>query len=384
MVINDPIRRTTLLATSATPFLVPDTSDLRLDICKVHRGELVNANYDELMNGLPLPVKVEEEPVKEEEDTPLSELRRHSLQTTATIPATDPTTTDPTTTDPTTTGPTSTGPTTTAPTTTIEPRVCPFLVTQNPDARAVAFAACTNGTVCCGSSVVWEGALYRVQELGDNGQWRAIAHLHRTDDEEIQATVPCSLLALQEYRAPTPPAVLPTCSADLVQLAYAVVKENLLHLEARHRQRPTEAFDVMEYRQVFAEAFGIKKGRESVYLLEMGETSKWDRIFGARWDVVVSGEYLVVKIAFKREKIGRNFSVSEKLRCNLSLINVDCSGDYRKNGHARLMDKYRIVNVPAEDLQSVFTTSVPSSNPTVASHEQEEHGVDCICPDCFS
>jgi hypothetical protein len=82
--------------------------------------------------------------------------------------------------------------------------------------------------------------------------------VHISSDDEIEASVPCSLLHLKEYVAPIPPSDLPTSDAGLVQLAFSIVKENLLHLDARHRQRPVEAFDVMEFRPSFTSAFGFK------------------------------------------------------------------------------------------------------------------------------
>lgn len=200
--------------------------------------------------------------------------------------------------------------------------------------------------------------------------------------------MPCYLLKLVDYKAPTPPAELPTCNFDIVQLAFAIIKENLLHLEGKHRHRPVESFDVMEYRRIFTTAFGFQGRREVRYSLETGQTAQWDKVFGHRWDVVVGGEYIVHKITFKREKIGRRFSVSEKLKCLVDLINVDCTSagaEYRTFAHKRLMDKYRIKGpVPTTENELVpvdmqFTTTPAESN----EEEPRPHHIECLCKCCL-
>lgn len=86
--------------------------------------------------------------------------------------------------------------------------------------------------------MTWKDDDYEVKRLVDNGQRRAVAHLE--DAEHVVAVVPCCRLRLKEYVAPSPPAQLPSCPYDVVQLAYAIVKENMLHLERPGCQRPTE------------------------------------------------------------------------------------------------------------------------------------------------
>jgi hypothetical protein len=354
VIVNDPIFKTMLLTASATPFLV-ECDDMRLDIlhmCNVD-AETTSVSYDELIPALP----TKEEP-KDVEETPPPSPRRpaaRKVPAPSIAPALPLTPAEP------------------------PPLIPAFLTSQNPDAHPITFAACVNGIVSMGQLVIWQGHEYKVKGIADNGRHRAIAHI--VSDQDIEATVPCSLLNLKQCVAPSAPAQLPSCSFDLVQLAYAVVKENLLHLEAGHNRRPVENFEVMEFRSAFTTAFGFK-GREVTYDLEAGETAQWDRIFGPRWDVVVGGEYLVAKISFKREKVGRKFAVTDKLRCHLDLINVDCtSSDYRRHAHARQMDKYRLPNAPAptkEQLVPLFLRS-----PRAEDEPHQPHRTECTCELCF-
>ena len=181
------------------------------------------------------------------------------------------------------------------------PAIPAFQMNRNPEAQQVSFAPCINGTVVLNRIVIWYGLQYMVKGIADNGHHRAFAHIV-SDQSRIEASVPCSNLRLLRWEIPSPPVHgLPTCSFDIVQLAFSIIKENLLSLENKHKQRPIETFDVMEYRRVFTTAFNFN-GRPNVcYRLEAGETAQWDIIFGDRWDVVVGGEYLVAKISFKRE-----------------------------------------------------------------------------------
>ena len=137
-------------------------------------------------------------------------------------------------------------------------------------------------------------------------------------------------------------------------MAFSIVKENLLHLRRPHNQRPTESFDVMDFRSAFTDAFGFVTGREVQYPLERGDTMRWDPVFGRRWDVVVGGHYIVVKISFRRERIGRRFCVAEKLRCCLDLIHMHSNSDrYRDEALAVMMDRFRLLQprqVRAEQL----------------------------------
>jgi hypothetical protein len=116
--------------------------------------------------------------------------------------------------------------------------------------------------------------------------------------------------------------------------------------------RPAEDFDVLEFRPEFKAAFGFPSSRrEVVYSLEAqfkvsqhSATAAWDRIFGARWDIVVGGTYVVTRIIFRREKLKAPFSVVDKLKCKLDLMNVTPHGDYRENVYNRMCDKYRLQN----------------------------------------
>lgn len=146
----------------------------------------------------------------------------------------------------------------------------------------------------------------------------------------------------------------------------------------------------MDFRPPFTAAFGLN-GREATFRLECGQTHQWDLIFGSRWDVVHKGEYLVTRISFKRERIGRRFIVSEKLRCTLALINCDCSeANYRSTGVKRLMDKFRTANhnetidlIPQAFAATQGATedeeaTQPSSTSTCTKQ------LLCLCPECYS
>ena len=238
---------------------------------------------------------------------------------------------------------------------------------QNPEAMAhsVTFAPCENGTVSVDEVVIWQQHDYVVRALAAK-TYRAVAHIVN-NELDIEASVPCSLLKLKQLTSPDIRGlgVLPNNAVDIVQLAYSIVKENLLHLEGRHKSRPHEDFDVMEFRPAFHGAFGFDDNRsESTYCLEAGHTSKWDSIFGERWDIVVRETYVVTRIVFKREKMKAPVAAIDKLRCKLDLINFSAGLNYRAHVLRRLTDKYRLVTSVHSDPSSADSSS-PDSNVVV-------------------
>ncbi len=177
--------------------------------------------------------------------------------------------------------------------------------------------------------VGWNGQKYSCLAIVDKGNNRAFAHIV---NGEIEALVPCSFLT----RIGPPAQAIndhPTDKPDLIQMAYAIIRENLMNLEGKHRTRPHEEFEVMEFRPCFSEAFGfVGQKREVIFSLEAGDTALWDPYFGNRWDVVAGGTYVVYRLILRREKYRAPFSLLEKLRCKLNLMNYTADDEnYRQH-----------------------------------------------------
>lgn len=134
----------------------------------------------------------------------------------------------------------------------------------------------------------------------------------------------------------------------------------------------------MDFRPAFTAAFGFVAGREVQYDLERGNTVLWDRVFGRRWDVVVGGHYIVVKISFKRERIGRRFCVAEKLRCCVDLIRMQSNSDlYRDQALSLMAARFRLLppqQVRLEQLVLVPETVQPDNDEELQELQEEpEH-----------
>lgn len=211
------------------------------------------------------------------------------------------------------------------------------------DFPRVTCAPCANGIISVHNKVTWNLLEFTCRAMVEKGNHRAFAHLV---NEETEAFVPCSVLKVNAGESTYTIYEPPTSNSDLIQMAYSIVKANLMNLQGAHRQRPHENFEVMEFRPCFVSAFGFpiigaKSSSEAIFSLEAGGTALWDQYFGTRWDVVADETYVVTRITFRREKFKAPFALLCKLRCKLDLVNFSAKDDYRQYMLVRLQDKFR-------------------------------------------
>ena len=165
VVLNDPFSKTLYVDEDVRPYLTP--LEMRLKTCSLERilSETTAVLYSELVSALP---------VQQTSDDDESSVEiPPSTRPPRPLPAPSP-------------------PQTSTP----AANVPAFVIEDNPDAHQLRFAPCANGTVFRGAAVVWQEIDYSVKALSVGGGNRVFAHIISLD-EEISASIPCSLLNLK-------------------------------------------------------------------------------------------------------------------------------------------------------------------------------------------